>query len=261
MPAGKILLSWENQVDSSSAILTSSQHVGDLSISNVADSIIGRRWRTTSLTAYGQIDFGSNKTIGVLGLRFPRDTPFPTAGTVNHALDANGGTAGAGVAYSSPSTPIDTTTGYGYHSHILASPVTARYWRFTFNVSGVGYIDVGRAWAGEAWRPTYNIVLGYEDGWADLSRASRSQRSGAEFIDVRPRQREFAFGLEALSDAEKNDIREMGRITGVSNQLLFIKDPAAPSQESVIGRMAQTTAIRHRNIPIHSKPFSIRESL
>jgi hypothetical protein len=259
--AAKILLSWVNYVDLDAAIISAQEEVGNLSVQNIANPITGRRWRSTQLNGWAQVDFGSDQTVGVLALMFPRDTPIPTVGTISHQLDADGGTPGTGAAYSSPTTPIDTSEGYGYHVHVPASAVSARYWRFTFNVSGVTYIDVGRAWAGEAWRPTFNISLGYEDGWSDLSRISASARSGAEFVDSRARQRDFAFGLGALSSAERDDIREMGRLTGISNQLLFVKDPAAPSKETVIGRMASTTPILHREIPIHSKAFSVRESL
>ena len=261
MVAPKILLSWVNHVDLAAAAITASQETGNLSISNVASSIIGRRWRTTELTGWGQVDFGTDQEVGVLALRFPRDTPFPVAGTISHQLDADGGTPGAGAAYAALTQPIGTTEGYGYHVHLPTTAITARYWRFTFAVTGVSFIDVGRAWAGPAWRPTFNIALGYQDGWSDLSRISSSTRSGAEFVDVRARQRAFTFGLEALSDTERDELREMGRLTGISQQLLFVKDPDTPTMETVLGRMSGTTPIRHRNIPIHQKAFSIRESL
>lgn len=257
----KILLSWQNQVDLSGAILSASSAAGDLAVDNLANPIVGRRWRTTDLTAWGQVDFGADVSLGVLALVFPRDTSVPTAGTVTHQLDADGGTAGAGAAYDSGAVAIGTSAGYGYHVHVPASTQSARYWRFTFNVSGVDWVDVGRAWAGEAWRPTYSIAFGYDDGWRDLSRISASERSGAEFVDARARQREFAFGLNALSDSEASEIREMDRIAGLSGQLLFVKDPESPGRETILGRMASSSAIRHANIDIHSKAFALRESL
>ncbi len=256
-----ILLSWANHVDVSGAVLTASASAGDLSISNVADPIVGRRHRLTSLTGWGQVDFLTNKTVGLLALVFPRDTTFPTSGTIRHQLDADGGTAGAGAAYDSTAVAIGTVDGYGYHVHQLATPVSARYWRWTFNVTGVSYIDVGRAWAGETWSPTYNIAFGYADEWSDLSRISVAERSGAEYVDERPRQRVFAFGLEALSEAERDDIREMQRLAGISKQILLVKDPANWDTETVLGRLAASTPILHRDLSIFSKAFTIRESL
>lgn len=257
----KIGLGWVNHIDAAATVLTASQAAGDLSVSNVAHPVIGRRWRTTSLTAYGQADFGADKTIGVVALRFPRDTTFPTAGTVRHQFDADGGTAGSGAVHDSTAISIGTADGYGYHVYILPSSVTARYWRWTFDVSGVDYVDVGRAWAGELWRPTYNIAFGYGDEWGDLSRVTVAERSGAEYVDQRSRQRMFAFGLEALSQSERDDLREMQRIVGMSMQVLFVKDPESPAKETLIGRLAQSTPILHRDLPIYSKAFTIRESL
>lgn len=254
-------LSWVNWVDNPAAILTASQEVSSLSVNNLADPIIGRRWRTTSTTASVTIDFGANCAIGVLALRFPRDTAFPLSGTIVHKLDVAGGTPGAGATYNSASVPIGAVDGYGYHIHTPPTAKVARYWRFTFAAAGVPFIDVGRAWAGAFWRPLYNIVYGYDDGWDDLSRITNSQRSGSEFVDERPRQRSFTFGLNALSKTERDDLREMQRIVGISKQLLFVKDPVSPSRESVLGRMAASTPIRHTNLPIFSKAFTVRESL
>lgn len=255
------LLSWVNHVDGADAILSASQEVGDLGASNLANPIVGRRWRTTSMTGWAQIDFGADKDIGVLALRFPRDTTFPTAGTVRHYLDVDGGTPGTGAAYDSTAVSIGATDGYGYHVHIPSTTKTARYWRFQFSVSGLSYLDVGRAWAGEAWRPTYNMPLGYDDEWEDLTQVARSIRSGAEFVDLRDRRRRFVFAFEALSESERDDMREFGRLTGVGKQWLLVKDTTDWTMETILGRIASTTPIRHVDVPIFSKAFEIRESL
>ena len=256
------VMSWTNHVDAAAAVLSASSQAGDLSPSNMVNSIIGRRWRTTVLTAYAEIDFGADVQIGVLALRFPRDVALPLTASVTHALDADGGTSGAGVAYSSGVVSLGLSDGYGYHVHIPAAVATARYWRFTFSsVSGVSYIDVGRAWAGPKWSPTHNMVFGYNDEWMDLSRVSASERSGAEFVDERARQRGFAFSFEALSEAERDQVREMQRLIGVSRQVLLVKDSAAWTTETLIGRLAESSPIRHTDMPIYSKAFTIRESL
>lgn len=254
-------LSWVNHVDASGAIITASSTAGDLSASNLADTIIGKRWRTTVLTAHVDIDWGADKTVGVLALRFPRDTTFPTSGSITHQLDADGGTAGAGAAYDSGAISIGAADGYGYHVHVLATAVSARYWRFTFSgVTGLPYIDVGRAWAGEAWSPTYGVSFSDEDEWEDLSAVSIAERSGSEYVDERPRRRRRAFELDALSISEGDDLREMGRIVGVSRQILFVFDPTAPAKHTILGRMIKTTPLLHKDISLQGKAFELRES-
>lgn len=261
MPPAKILLSWENHVDGTTAILTASQSAGDGAVSNLANPVVGRRWRTTDMAAYVDIDFGADKTVDVLALVFPRDSAFPGLGSLSHTLDPDGGTPGAGAAWSSGAVAIGLVAGYGYHVQMPPASVTARYWRFAFNTVGVPVIDVGRAWAGSGFRPEYNISYGYEDRWDDLSRVSASARSGAEFVDSRARQRSYAFGLDAVTDSEKSTVREFARITGISSQVLFVKDPDNPATETLLGRMVQSTPIRHANIGIHQKAFALRESL
>lgn len=261
MAAAKIGLSWVNHADLDGAVLTSSGAAGDTSESNLVNPIVGRRWRTTSLTGYAQVDLLADKTIEVLSLRFPRDTSLPLIGSVRWQLDADGGTAGTGAVYDQTVT-LSIADGYGYHVHVPASAQTARYVRFTFSgVSNVTFIDVGRLWVGELWRPTFNIALGYDDQWRDLSRVSASEHSGAEYVDKRTTQRVFSFGLKALSQSERDEIREMQRLVGISGQVLFVKDPTSPAKETVLGRLAASTPIRHPNIPIYSKAFTVRESL
>jgi hypothetical protein len=256
------IFSYENHVDRAAAVLSSSGHLGGLAPSNMAHAIVGKRCRISSLTGYGQVDFGADVDVGVLCLRFPRDTMGALAGTVRHRLDADGGTPGTGAADDSTAISINAVEGYGYHLYKLSAAVAARYWRFTFNASGVTYIDVGRAWAGEVFQPVRNFSYGIEDIWGDLSAVGQSPRSGAEYVDARARQRMIGFGLPNMTTADKDTVREMQRICGASQQLVFMKDPTDTSgKEIILGRMGETNPIAHTSFPIHATTFRIRESL
>lgn len=261
------ILSWVNHVDGQGATISASNEgvvegLGALSFPalNLKNTVVGRHWRTGDLAAHVDIDFGSDKAVELLMLRHPRTNPFPTAGTVRHQLDADGGTPGAGAAYDNVAT-IDTADGYGYHVHRPPASIIARYWRFAFDVAGIAVLDVGRAWAGEIYQPARNISFGYSDEWSDFSNVTVSSRSGVQFADERSRQRQFAFAFDSLEPGDRDEIREMSRIVGVSRQVVFVKDPAAPSRETILGRMGKTTPLVHRDLPIHSKAFVIRESL
>lgn len=251
-----------NEIDNAATVLTASSEAGDLSISNVANPIIGRVHRTTVLTAYGQADFGSDKTIGVAALVFARTAGLPLAGTVRHLFDADGGTPGTGAAHDSTAIPIGTTDGYGYHVYVPSAVVTARYWRWVFNISGVTFIDTGRAWAGVAWLPESGVNFIDPDEWGDLSVISQSQRSGAEFVDERPRQRKMGFALHALADSDRQTVREIKRRIGISKQILCVKNPAAATKETILGRAMVTVPLAHRGqSDLYATTFTIRESL
>jgi hypothetical protein len=255
-------LSLTNNVDAATTIASASAVAGDLGASNMANPIVGIRCRLSSGTAYIEFDFGSNVSIDVLALRFPRDTAFPTTGTITHTLDADGGTPGSGAALDTGAVSIGTYEGYGYHFYFPASTVTARYWRATFNVSN-SFIDIGRAWAGEIFRPETNIRYGYQDEWGDLSTVTAAQRSGAEYVDEKDRQRSFSFDTQELSESEKNTLREGLRKAGIANQVLAVIKPGASDlgREGVIGRLVQTSPLIQPRFNRYSAPLRIRESL
>lgn len=258
------LLSYVNLIDAAATTLTASHETSPHTVDRLSSPIIGRRWRTETLTAHATADFGSDVSIDVVALRFPRDTTFPTTGNVQHQFDPDGGTAGAGATHDSAAVALGAVDGYGYHLYRIGSTISARYWRFTFSgVSGVSFIDVGRAWAGEEFRPERNISYDHADAWNDLSRVSRNNRSGAEFVDTRPNQRNYSLALETMPDSDRQTIRELKRTAGVSGQILFVSDPDDTNlgKEICIGRLQESTPIRHPTISLYATTFNLLESL
>ena len=259
---GRCVLAWDNLVDE--ATLSASGESGDLTASNMANPIVGRRWRGPTNTAWGQADFGSDQTVEIVGLVFPRDsTLMGAAETVQHQFDAHGGTPGTGTVHDSGAIASGVRDGYGYHVYVPAAAVTARYWRFTFNAPSLSVIDVGRAWAGPKWQPARNFEFEREDRWDDLSRVVPAVRSGAEYVDPRARQRMMAFELANLSNADRDQAREAARSAGLANQVLFVTDPdsADLGREAILGRLIETRPIRQLHPVVWALSFAIRESL
>lgn len=263
------LFSWTNHVDRSGASLSASQTAGNLTPDNMAKPQIIIPWRTTSVTAWGQADFGADVAVGCLCLRFRRTNGSvpPSAGTVRHQLDADGGTPGAGVAYDSTAVAINCDADYGYHLIVLSSELSARYWRFTFAVSGVSFIDVGRAWAGPAFRPTINVGYPHDDMWFDRTVISSAGRAGTEWADPRPFQRAIGVNLGAIHEDDHASIRSLMRAAGIGGQVLFCLDPDTADgrqRDTIIGRREQNRALSH-SVPtspkIYGTTLSIRESL
>lgn len=254
------VLSTTNHVDREGVVIAASETTGDLSSSNLANAIIANRWRTTSLTATLDIDFGENVETGLLALRFPRDTPVPVAGTVRHQLDADGGTPGAGAAYDSAAVPVGTDPRYGYHVHLLSSAVSVRYWRVTFNLSGVLFVDVGRAWAGPVFRSTYGLAYGDTDTWVDPSLIQTGVRSSAEYVDPLSPRRLMRDGFVAVTDAERSELRNMAYDVGINSQVLFVCDPDTASTETIIGRFRVVPSLARAQPGRSILPFEILES-
>ncbi len=254
-----LTFSYINHIDALATTLLASSSVGTNDIVNVADPRVGKRWRVASPGGWGQADFGSDKPIDFVALVFPRDTTLAT-GTVRHMFDAASGTAGSGATFDSGAVDIGLANGYGYHIYRLPSPISARWWRFEYVLTSA-YADTGRAWAGPLWQPSCNINYGDSDVWDDLSTVTASRRSGAEFVDAKPRQRNFAFGFDALTPDDILTAREMQRLTGVSSQVIVVKDFAACSTCSILGRISKLNPILAAHPHLYSQSYQIRESL
>lgn len=255
----KIEFSYRNHIDGDFTTLSASSTAGNMSISYLTDPRVGRRWRSTDPNCYGQADFGGDKPIDIVALVFPRDTAFP-AGTIRHCFDANGGAPGTGAIYDSTAIDLGLVDGYGIHVLRLPETISARYWRWTYALT-TAFVDTGRAWAGEVWSPGVNFSWGAGDTWEDLSSVRSSSRSGADFVDEKPRRRLLDFALEYLSDPDASVAREISRICGISKQILVVRDPDAVASESIIGRMTKVNAITRVKWPISSTAYEIRESL
>ena len=263
------LFSWTNHVDRSGATLSASSTAGDLTPSNMAAPQIAIFWRTTSLTAWGQVDFGADVSIGCLALRFHREGSSvpPETGTVQHQLDADGGAPGTGAVYDSAAISINCDADYGYHLHVPTTAQTARYWRFTFDTPDVPFLDIGRAWAGNAFQPTIDVGYPSEDAWGDRSVVTATGRAGVEWVDSRSFQRVFGISMGAIDETDRESVRSMFRAVGLNGQILFCLDPSTADgrkRDTIIGRRTQNRSLNRTvpsSPPLYSTSLSLRESL
>lgn len=277
---GAALLSWVNWLDRAGVALTASSEAGTLRASRMAEPQARRRWRTAAgvVTPQFDVDLGAGREVGVLALAQPDDAGgvnadgealgwMAASDTVRHRLDLT--TAGAGALLDTGAVAGNWQAGYGIHVTPLAAPVTARYWRANLNAASLsaapGFIDVGRAWMGPAWRPGRgNIAYGW--GWAfgDGGTTTRNPRSGLEFVDRGPRQRVLTFAFKTLTAADaRGPMRELQRIAGTTGQVLFCVDPAAPTRSAdfIIGRLEQIQPITQPSFVTFEAAFQIRQSL
>ncbi|MGR0183219.1 phage head spike fiber domain-containing protein [Azospirillum aestuarii] len=249
------------------------------------------------------VDAATVGEIGVVAVLQPDDagyidadgdaTGFMAASdTIRHRLDAV--TPGAGALYDSlyyrdpgylgatldlnftaqsyrefqNDTGSGIVAGYGLHVHVLPAAVEARHWRCDIAAPSLattpGYLDLGRLWAGPAFRPTRNFAYEWSDSWDDLSDVTEVRRSGQEFVDRGPKRRRLTFAFKALTAEEaKVVMTELGRIAGTSRQVLFIQEPNGPYQgrQAIIGRLVEVSPITQPNFALYERVFQIRQSL
>ena len=261
------LLSYQNWVDLTAATIAAGSQVVTLPAINLANSQVFQRWRTSgTVSSNFTVDFGAAKTVGVLAIAQPQDaTMFAATDTVRHRLDAV--TAGAGALLDTGAISCGIVDGYGLHVYVLASPVSARYWRCDINAVSLttqGYFDVGRAWAGPAITPSRNFGYGWSDQWVDESVVSIAARSGVEYIDPRARRRIVKATWPFLTATEgRNTVKELLRSAGARNQLLFVPDSAASTiqTDAILGRLSGPVPIAQVAFPQYAADLSIRQSL
>lgn len=273
---GVALLSWINWLDRAGVSITASSEAGSLRATRLADGQVRRRWRAATTTPQLDVDLGTGREVGVLALAQPDDAGGVDANsealgrmigtdTVRHRLDLT--TAGAGALLDTGAVAGGWEAGYGLHLRMLSAAVTARYWRCDLSapsLTSLGFLDLGRAWIGPAWRPARgNIAYGW--GWTDEDggTVATSPRSGLEFVDRGPRRRVLTFAFRSLTAADaRGPMRELQRIAGSTGQVLFSLDPdAGRTAETIIGRLVQVPPITQPNFVTFEVAFQIRESL
>lgn len=256
-------IAYLNLIDASTTVISASSAVATFPASNVATTIIDEEfWQPTANTgATLSFDLGSVQALDVLAVVFSRFGPVGSTDTVTYALDA-ATPGGSGVA---SGTMTGLFAGYNLLFANLGS-VSARYITLTFNgtsLTPAQYVRVGRVWAGPSVQVGTNYNYGLAERWDDASVISTSPYGGSEFIDNRPRRRMItcSFDFATLSDAES--FKEIDRVAGLTNQLLFVPDPAGTyvNREAMVCRLAQITDRANISFGIWKKPYTFRQSL
>lgn len=273
----RLLLSWVNWLDRAGASITTNSETGGLGVTRLADPILRRRWRTSPgvVNPVLSVDLGQPREVGVLALAQPDDAGGIDADgaargwmrsppdNVRHRLDATA--PGAGGLYDTGLIPGGWVPGYGMQASVLPAAVSARHWRADIEgwsqAPGTGYLDLGRAWIGPAWRPSRgNVAYGWGRQRADGAVISANSRSGIEFVDRGPRQRVITFSLPNLSAEDADALDQLQEVAGTSRQVLALIDPDDP-KTWIIGRLVEVPAITQPGFDLHATTFQIRQTL
>lgn len=157
----------------------------------------------------------------------------------------------------------------GYQSpytHLLSAATIARYWRVEIDdtTNSDGYVHIGRLFLSGTWAPTYNYSYGAELSYEDPTPIETSL-SGAEYFDVRSRNRVFRFELGWLSSDEAySRSLELQRLAGVSGEVLAIPDSTDTvnqTRRSYVGRLKTLGKIANPKFNSYANGFELKELL
>lgn len=101
-----------------------------------------------------------------------------------------------------------------------------------------GYLSIPLAYVGPLWQPVRNFSTDSSSGF-NLGVDEVTALSGAEFPQMRWIQRKASIAHQSYGAAETAILREIQRVAAVGENILFLPDPGAASQEEAIfGRLS-----------------------
>lgn len=255
--------SWVNHVDRSGASFTAGDQSPGLPVTNLADRIIQKVFRSgSSYSTNFTIDFGASVSVRLLGLF--GCTLTAGTDTVRHRL--SNVSSGAGEAYDSGVVDCGVDQNYGVNAALINADVTARYWRcdVVANSRSSNFsFDIGRAWAGQVWVPGIGFSVGWGQGFVDTTDVTRARHSGVTFPSEGSVYRKLDFTFDNLLAADRDQALTLDRVAGKRSQIVFL--PSTTDMTTpLIGRMAELSQVMQPTSAVparFSKRYTIEQDL
>lgn len=233
------LFAWDNLIDT--AALSANHAAGNCPVTNLADPIVQKPWRSLDASSAAFTAIFSTPT--VLDFLLIAGCTLSDTDTVQHKLwDASNS-----LIYNSGAIASGIAEGYGLHFHLLSELTAAAKWECTIDASSReadGFFDVGRAWAGTSWQPTIGVDVGYSAGWDDKADTIRAQMSGVNFTGDGAQFRRLDFTLSNMDSDDRAEAMEMARVAGKRGQRVFVPDTSGDwAKEAIVGRILEMSPV------------------
>ena len=241
------MIGYLNKADAA-ALMVSSQNLL-APVARLKDPHVGVQWQGTTGAEWFVADLGSVQTVDcvrIMGL---------SAATVRirySTLDP-----ASGDVFDTDAVAIDQR----FLTFTDLRSVLARYVRV--DLTGEGICAAGRLYIGELHQFSENFAWGWSRKWVDPS-DRRKTEGGQTRINRRQKYRVFSLSFEFLSDADARGFTDdIDRVNGMSEDVLFIADPASPSieQDTIWGLMTDLSPSAQQFLDRWSKPYSIEQRL
>jgi hypothetical protein len=142
---------------------------------------------------------------------------------------------------------------------VLPEASSARY--ETIQISDTsnpaGYVEIGHAWIGALFVPTYNASYGLRHELQSLSALERGE-SGAGWPTRRRTLRGASFVLELLSHNEGATLHELQRVADITEPVLYVPDLNDRAQQQRfggVGTLAELSALDYPYFRTNSLPL------
>ena len=199
---------YDNLIDASTAVITSSSETTDLPNDNVQHPLRTKVWRTGTATAAETItfDFGSAQSVQA----FAALDHTLTAGDTLIKIQGN-----ATDSWGAPSVNVALSYNADELAYYWGSGQSYRWWRFIFTKSASGETrDVGRIFIGPYYEATKNISFaGLDITPVDLSDTARSL-GGQTYSDARSIYHKIKTKFDYITNAQLEEFKTIAEAVG-----------------------------------------------
>lgn len=282
----RMMLGWNNLIDT--ALLNDGNWSATLPLVNLQDRTIGRVARTTDLqltSTQFKIDIGPGNAVRIVAL-----AGHNFSSTALYRILASNVSDFSSVVTDSgwldvypPAFPFGTVEWEDPHFwegrytdaelpekremiYVLPATTRAQFWRVEIDDqdNADGYVQIGRAFIGQAWQPSRNIQVGFTMT-PTTDTDVQTARSGARYFDRRTTRREVQFTIANIAEDESYGVAyEIMRQMGVDGEVVFIFDPddiVHAGRRNFLGHLAQLGGIEHPYPLMQSVGFRVSELL
>ncbi|MGE0155105.1 MAG: hypothetical protein AB7R90_21000 [Reyranellaceae bacterium] len=250
----------QNWLAAAGTALTASSEDAARPVGNAVVPHLALPWRALSLSATFDADCGSACAFRVFGLFGLRNL---TATATVQVLLSNV-SAGAGELYDSGALVMAVERGFDQWTLALEEAVSARYLRLAIADpdNADGNMDIGLAWAGDAFETTRNPDYGLAPGHDDPS-PGQATPGGQTYIDARRIVRALSGRYAFLDrDEARADLLDLAR-EGSTQSCLLLPVPNGPlaARQAICGLLQKSTRLARSGVDAMGFDFEIRERL
>lgn len=247
-------VSYKNALDL--GIVTADRAVGTLPATQIKTPQVARRYRVADLSAGDtrsrvEIDLtanpGGSAEIDTIVWVRPRlraieedRTPpsFSATDLVKHQLSDVADFAT--TLYDSGDVAAGVVNGYGYHVHLLATPVDCKYAAFEFDALSrdtypENYVDWGVAWYGKRYEFPIGFAAPQGYSWRENAARVRSADGGSHYLRRKKPYRALDLIYRAIKNAEYDSIMDLIETTSDGGRFVIGLDKTDPARSTIIG--------------------------
>lgn len=227
------------------ATLTTDSEEVAFPVTNMADRLTYRVWRTSATSAYIRAEWAVAVPLQAFCIAFPpvRDPSSSISASIGatDVIDIKvSDVAPGGSELLNLSEQCNVNKVRGYYAKVADDEVTGRYLEISINAASraaEGFFEGAFLYAGTFFQPNVNFTQGSDVSFEEQSLASISPFSGSTYVQSRARLLAFAGYWDHVSSVESDTWLDMQEKVGTTSPVFFTtKATGAQTRKAFIAR-------------------------